>query len=330
MSEQKRFIIGTVVAVGVMAITTTGCLAYRNSHPVEAADYEEEEDPAPVDAECLTKDAIGGEAEEAPKEEEVAITPKPEKTEFVNLQSVVDNWANSSEYGEAAVEIFDLDYGRVAASYRANASMYPRSIYKLFYVYDGYAQIDAGRDDPNASYLDGLSLGQCLDIMVSQSNNPCAEKMLEDEPRLARVGNLIRSLGLTNTQPDGLKSSAHDISLLLQHYYRHSDWSASSWQKFRNSALNQAWTYRKGLPSGFTLATVYNKTGFGQGAGNVYVNNDAAFVEFPALDSNGNSDPSNPNLHARHYIMVVMTNQSSHTILTRLGKMLEQAIVYGN
>lgn len=324
-SERKRFTLGVIVAVGILALATAGCLIYRHAHSREQSSSE----PEVKEAECLAKDAIGGELEEATTEE-VETTPKVEKTEFINLQSVVDSWAKSSQYGEAAVEIYDLDYNRVAASYRANASMYPRSIYKLFYVYDGYAQIDAGKENASQNYLDGLSIGECLDIMVRQSNNPCAEAMLDDSARLTRVGELIKNLGLANTQSDGLKSSAHDISLLLQHYYRHPDWSASSWQKFRDSALNQAYTYRKGLPSGFSLATVYNKTGFGQGAGNVYVNNDAAFVEFPALDSNGKTDPTNPNLHARHYIMVVMTNESSYTILTRLGKMLEQAIVYSN
>lgn len=326
-SEQKRFSLGVIVAVGVMAIATSGCLVYRHLHPVTESLAEATERD---EAECLASDAIQGEIEDSSTSEDVATTSRAEKTEFIDLQAVVDSWVSSSQYGEAAVEIFDLDYGKVAASYRANASMHPRSLYKLFYTYDGYAQIDAGADDADQAYLDGRSLGSCLDIMIRESNNPCAEKMLEDEPRLTRVASLIQKLGLSNTQSDGLKSSAHDISLLLQYYWRHPDWSASSWAKFRDSALNQAYTYRKGLPSGFSLAMVYNKTGFGQGAGNVYVNNDAAFVEFPALDSNGQADPNNPNLHPRHYIMVVMTNESSYTILTQLGQMLEQAIVYGN
>ncbi len=241
--------------------------------------------------------------------------------EVINLQPVVDRWVSSYSYGfaEAAVEIFDVDYNRVVAGYRANAVMYPRSLYKLFYVYDAYAQIDAGIDSPDQEYINGRSLGQCLDIIIRYSDNPCAEKMVDnDPPRLARVGQLINTLGLSNTQANGLKTSAHDISLLLQHYYRHPEWSNNSWQEFRSSALGQSWNYRKGLPSGFTTATVYDKTGFGYGSGGVNVYNDAAMVEF--LTGSG----------VRHYIVVAMTtNPTSYSLLTKLGTMLETAILYG-
>lgn len=236
---------------------------------------------------------------------------------LIDLQPVVDQWVRNygSSFSEAAVEVFDVDYNTVVASYRANAVMYPRSLYKLFYVYDAYAQIDAGVDSPDQIYYNGQTLGHCLDVIMRYSDNPCAEQMIDhDPPRLARVGQLIRDLGLSNTQSDGLKTSAHDISLLLQHYYRHPEWSSSSWQKFRSSALGQTWTYRKGLPSGFTTAMVYDKTGFGYGSGGVNVYNDAAMVEFGA----------------RRYIVVVMTiSPSSYSILTRLGTMLEAAILYG-
>lgn len=212
-----------------------------------------------------------------------------------------------------------MDYGMIAASSNANASMYPRSLYKLFYVYDAYAQIDAGREDASQVHHNGQSLGRCLDIIVRQSDNACAEAMLNDEARLERVGKLIAELGLANTIPTGLKTSAHDISLLLQHYYTHPELSSSSWQSFRNSALYQGWTYRKGLPSGFSEAVVYDKAGWSFGGGGYDVYNDAALVEFPTGTG-----------RVRRYVMVVMTSHpSSYTILTELGRMLENEILYG-
>ena len=277
------------------------------------------------------EDEIVEEAEEAQKEragskivasltlETYAVRPQRNLNEFINLQGVVDRWLASVTYQEAAVEIFDVDYNTVAASSNADASMYPRSLYKLFYVYDAYAQIDAGVDDANQAYFAGNSLGYCLDIIVRQSDNACAEAMLNDQPRLDRVEKLISELGLANTIPTGLKTSAHDISLLLQHYYTHPELSSSSWQSFRSSALGQAWTYRKGLPSGFTVATVYDKAGWTFAGGGFDVYNDAALVEFPTGDG-----------RVRRYIMVVMTSYpSSYTILTQLGEMLEEAILYG-
>lgn len=238
--------------------------------------------------------------------------PRRNINNFINLQPIVDQWLRDYAAGNVAVEIYDVDYHTVAASYQANVQMRPRSLYKLFYTYDGYAQIDAGADDPNQIYLNGMSLGYCLDIMIRQSNNPCAEQMLEnDPPRQARVAQLINGLGLAQTQPDGLLTSAHDVSRLLQHYYVHPEWSNNSWQRFRSSALNQAALYRRGLPSGFSQAVVYNKVGYG---GTVY--NDAALVEFAV------------NGAFRRYVMVVMTDGSSARTIAKLGSMLEAAILY--
>lgn len=251
--------------------------------------------------------------------ETYAVRPRRNVNNFINLQGVVDQWLAKSTYREAAVEIFDMDYGTVAASSNANASMYPRSLYKLFYVYDAYAQIDAGLDDINQEYHGGRSLGQCLDIIIRQSDNACAEAMLGEAPRLERVAKLITRLGLFNTIPTGLKTSAHDISLLLQYYYTHPELSSTSWQSFRASALYQSWTYRKGMPSGFSVATVYDKAGWTFGGGGYDVYNDAALVEFPTGDG-----------RVRRYVMVVMTSYpSSYSILSELGSMLENEILYG-
>lgn len=227
--------------------------------------------------------------------------------DFASLQEAVDVWAANYGSNAVAVEVYNVSTSMVVASHRANVQMRPRSIYKLFYLYDAYAQIDAGLDSFEQELIPGYSLGTCLDLMIRYSNNPCAEAMLDDSARLARVGQLIQRLGLFSTWPDGLRTSAHDVSVLLQYYYRHPEWSESSWQKFRDSALNQSYTYRKGLPSGFSMARVYNKVGWG---GSNY--NDAAMVEF------GNG---------QRYIVVVMTDGVGYTALTELGRMLEKTML---
>lgn len=226
---------------------------------------------------------------------DVYIPPAaPAAPDFIDLQPIVDEWVNQYAHGEVAVEIYDLNNAAVAASYRSTATMQPLSLYKLFYTYDGYAQIDAGADNPNDLYLGNYTLGECLDKMIRESHNPCAEAMLGESAREARVGQLVQDLGLVNTRPDGLQTSAHDISLLLQHYYTHPEWSEESWLKYRDSALNQppttAGDFRQGLPSGISIATVFDKVGWqgrtGGGTGwNFY--NDAAIVEFPEIDQAG-------------------------------------------
>lgn len=157
-----------------------------------------------------------------------------------------------------------------------------------------------------------MSLGTCLDVMIRYSNNPCAEKMYNELERRARVGQLVQRLGLTGTAGDGLLTTAHDVSRLLQYFYAHPEWSEVTWQKFRESALNQPYMYRKGLPSGFSVASVYDKAGWGNGDGGPYVYNDAAMVEF----ANG-----------RRYIVVVMTTQTNYMVIRELGAMLERVML---
>lgn len=231
--------------------------------------------------------------------------------EYIDLQGVVQRWAVNTP-GQVAVEIYDVNYGRVAASYNAAATMKPKSLYKLFYAYDGYTQISAGAEDPNQPYSGESTLGWCLDAMIRNSNNPCAEAMIDDPVRAGRVATLVQNLGLAQTASNGLMSSAHDISRLLQHYLTHPGWSGESWAKFLNSALNQPINLRKGLPSGIRLATVYNKTGFGPYESG-YVYNDAAIVDFAG---------------ERRYIMVAMTSGAGVKSLANLGSALERAIVY--
>ncbi len=243
---------------------------------------------------------------------ESALPKRRNLAEYVDLQETVERWAGSTA-GQVAVEVYDLDYHRVAASYRANTVMSPKSLYKLFYAYDGYARISSGAEDPDQPYLGQTTLGHCLDAMIRNSDNPCAEAMLDDTARAGRVGELVRNFGLSQTQANGLSTSALDVSLLLQRYYTHAGWSSAAWSSFLNSALRQPAYLRKGLPSGFQAATVYNKAGFGPNAGG-YMYNDAAIVEFSG---------------GRHYIVVVMTAGAAQTSLAKLGAELEQAVMYG-
>lgn len=238
--------------------------------------------------------------------------------EYIDLQPTVESWAKKTA-GKVAVEVFDLDYGRMAASYQASSAMRPKSLYKLFYAYDGYTQVSQGAEDANKPYLGETSLGHCLDIMIRNSDNPCAEAMLDDPVRASRVGALVSGLGLSQTQADGLLTSAHDVSRLLQQYWVHPGWSGEAWTKFLNSALSQPARLRRGLPSGLQSATVYNKAGFGPNEGG-YVYNDAAIVSFPGNGANGG--------RARHYIVVVMTAGASQASLADLGARLERAIMY--
>lgn len=252
--------------------------------------------------------------------------PQPTLPDFIDLQPTVEEWLNTSAHGKVALMIYDFDHSQVAAAYNADTQMLPASLYKLFYAYDGYLQISNGTDDPDEAYLGDLTLGECLDLMIRESNNPCGEAMLDDPARASRVAALIREQGMAQTIPTALMTSASDVMKLLQLYYVHDGWTDTAWEKFLDSALNQppasAGDFRQGLPSGFSAAQVYNKVGWSAVGGGWDIYNDAALVVFPE----STASDSTP-LAARHYGMVVLTRSTSHLVIADLGEMIEQAIL---
>lgn len=260
--------------------------------------------------------------DEPAPEEIIEEEPVPD---FIDLQPVVDEWISTARYKQASVAIYDLDNDRYAAFYNTDTAMRPASLYKLFYVYDGYKYIDAGVDDPAELYanLGGergwTSVIDCLDLMISESNNICAEKMLAEDKRADRVAAWIQELGLTRTEPSGLMTSGADLVQVMKMYYYHPDWSDKSFAAWQTSALNQKTAttdYRIGLPSGFDeQAIVYNKVGWANSTGYWEVYNDAAIIEFPNLKI------------PRHYIVVIMTNSAGYSQIAEFGTMLEEAIL---
>lgn len=246
------------------------------------------------------------------------VSPKPQ---FISLQPVIDTWAASNP--DSSIFIYDLDNDMIAAEYNADVVREVASIYKLFYVYDGYLRLSSNLDDPTevittvAEKGGDLNLTTCLDLMVRESYNPCADVLHNDYERNLRVKSLVQQLELRQTSDDGLSSSARDISTLLQLIWQHEGINDKYWQQLLDSMLNQPKTtydWRQGLPAGFSEdVTVYDKVGWYSADGYTWnYFNDAAFVIFPEED--------------RHYVIVSLIQGSPRAART-LAAQLEAAIV---
>lgn len=259
-------------------------------------------------------------------------SPSPETTEipsFIDLQSLVDSWAEETIAGDRnrkiGLMIYDLDNQQIAASYNADNTFSAASIYKLFFAYDGYLQIDQGLRKANELYVNTtdkgrLTYGECLDLIVRESYSPCADPMRDDEATYQRIEDFTESLNLKNTSDGALYSTPADLVEFLRYLYIHKDLSESSWQSLADSMLNQPPTtddWRQGLPAGFNQAKVYNKVGWLYRQNYWAEYNDAAILEF-----------SNTN---RHYAIAVMTEGFPNTrALVTLGNRLEETILSVN
>ena len=252
------------------------------------------------------------------------------EAKFIDLQPTIDKWLTTINREEkVGLMIYDLDNNKVAAEYNPDQIFNVASIYKLFFTYVGYQQLELGEIDANEYYLTtsdyragNYDFGECLDLMIRESYNGCADHMRDDTNMAQSVKELISELNLENTSELGLYSTAADLTKLLIRYWEHPDLSSQAWEKIADSMLNQPATeiapriiynWRQGLPSGFNATQVYDKVGWEWNgtAWNTYA--DAAFL----VTAN------------RHYSAVVLTSgltDPETKPLRKLGEQIETAI----
>ena len=320
-----------IAGVAFVTIITTFILALVYRH-TPADDIIADQDQNPDSSQSFSNNSPaldGSQNTQSPDGSQPTKVPT-----FINLQPTVDAWLKTTS-ANVGLMIYDLDNDRTAASHQPNRVFNIASIYKLFFVYDGYGQIEIGAQSADTNYVttsdyraDTYTYGECLDLMIRESYNGCADKMRSDKAAYARVVDLIDELELKNTTNAGLSSTAADLTELLKLYYEHPDLSDTNWQKIADSMLIQPATkidatttydWRQGLPSGFSkYVNVYDKVGWAWNEENkiwdVYA--DAAIVEFPE--------------QGRHYAVVILTSnlpdRNAATIST-LGTRIEDAIL---
>ncbi len=270
---------------------------------------------------------------DAPLDEDTANPPEvPITPEFIDLQPTVDNWLASTNR-QVGLLIYDLDNERPAATYNQDQIFNVASIYKLFFVYNGYAAISSDPTLADQTYITTYdyragtyTFAECLNLMVRESYNGCADPMRSNTESFTKASDLARQLNLSSQaiSSAGLYASAADLTALLKLYWQHPNFSEELWSKFTDSMLNQPPTqisadtiydWRRGLPAGFSNQTkVYDKVGWAWNGSNWSVYADAGFLEFPTEN--------------RHYSFVVLTkNFNDAKTISNLGSQLEATIL---
>ncbi len=257
--------------------------------------------------------------------------PTTKEDNYINLQPIIDIWVNQTP-AEIGLVIYDLDNDQVATSYHPDQIFDVASVYKMFYAYSGYRQIDSGAingDDffvQTYDYRAGkYTFYDCLNLIIQESYNGCADPLHDSAIQQHRVNALIQELDLQNTVEYGLYSTAHDLVKLLTKIWQDSDLSTENQRRLLSSMLKQPATevepgtiydWRQGLPAGFSEAVnVYNKVGWNW-TGQVWT----AYADVGFLDFREQN---------RHYAFAVLTSgltDPTTNSLVQLGQMLETAI----
>lgn len=193
------------------------------------------------------------------EEQKIETTEAAAQPQLPNLQPVIDEFV-ANHPGIYAVKITD-EKGSSLAVINGDKQFFTASIYKLYVAYVGYQKIDDGTYNLNDPYLSGYTRGKCLDAMIRDSYSPCAEKMWVELGK-EKLTKQMEGYGLTNTSLTGLSTSANDAAIILKKISTGEGLSKESQAAYLNSMKTQDAKYRRGLPSGFKSAVVYNKVGW--------------------------------------------------------------------
>jgi beta-lactamase class A len=186
--------------------------------------------------------------------------PETHTFDSSELQEVVDAWAAGIS-GTASVVITDTD-GVVLVTLNPDEIYFAASIYKLYVAYEGYRQVDAGKVDVNEIYLNNQTRKECLDLMIRESDSPCAEELWVEIGK-QELTNILVSYGITNTSMTAISTTAADAANMLARIARGEGLSADSRNALLESMKNQI--FRDSLNKGFSEnVTIYNKIGFNE------------------------------------------------------------------
>ena len=217
------------------------------------------------------------------------------------IQALVDEWV-ISDGGESSVYITDID-GNVLASENPDQVFFAASLYKLFVAYAGYQQLDSGEVDGDEIYINGYTRQECLDLMIRDSDSPCAEK-LWNELGKEELTEQLQTYGINNTSMTAITTTAKDSSLILARIVNGEGLSDESKEAYLDSMKEQDDLYRRGLPSGFDSLVVYNKVGWNE----LVEWHDTAIIELP---------------DGRQLIVSVLSENVGFSKISELGSSLE-------
>lgn len=198
------------------------------------------------------------EPDDSEGDSEVVVEPIVPLFDSAQLQSTLDQWA-AEQTGAASVVVLDSS-GEELAAVDKDRVYFAASIYKLYVAYYGYQHVDDGLVDPTEIYVNGHTRAACLDLMIRESDSPCAEKLWVELGKETLTAQL-QDIGVQNTSMTDLRTTSTDAAAMLARIARGDGLSEASHAAFLESMKTQV--YRDALNAGFSGAvTVYNKIGF--------------------------------------------------------------------
>lgn len=204
-----------------------------------------------------------GEAAEAVTKE---LSPRVEYTRtysksHTGLSALLKNYSEDKR-GVYGVSLIELSGERRSAGYNEDQKFTTASTYKVFVAYSVIRRVESGEYKWSNPVGVSRNLSNCFDVMLAQSDNPCAEELVK-KIGYTPLNNDVVGLGLTGTSfidRESFKTTANDLSRFMAMLESGQLPISDKNQQLFIKTLKRN-VYRQGIPAGAT-GEVANKVGF--------------------------------------------------------------------
>jgi hypothetical protein len=253
--------------------------------------------------------AITPEAQQKKLVPQPAVKPAPAvKDSSAKVQAVLNSWEQNHSSQQWSVSVQGIGNDKTQAALNPNSKYDPASVFKLYFTYTLFQNYSLDALSKNTVAVTGrgnISMRDCLDQMIKNSDNPCGEAM-GNRIGWGKTTRALKNIGISNTDlnnPKGLTTTSADVNLFLQKFNAGELMPPENQQYVLN--LMQQQKYRQGIPAGCKGCVVDDKTGdLGT------VRHDVGIVQF-----SGGS-----------YTLAIMTNGASYSQIAQLTSQIQAAI----
>lgn len=180
----------------------------------------------------------------------------------VDLQPTIDAWV-AKQAADYHIQVYDHQAKKIIGSNDPEEVLFAASLYKIYVAYLALLDFQTGKQNPNDILIAGQTKRQCVDKMIRSSDSPCGEAMMAEIGQ-STLNQRVKDMGMTGTFFNGIRTSAQDSALILQHLLNNRDLSAENTAFLLDAMLAQDAKFKRGLQTGAPAATWNTKVGWNE------------------------------------------------------------------
>lgn len=209
---------------------------------------------------------FGGDKADAPNVEEVTQNSQADQDSYkaIDLQPVIDSWVGNQP-ADFHIEVYDFQASKIIGSSQPESVLFAASLYKIYVAYLALEDFQTGAQDPDDILISGQTKKECVDKMIRSSDSPCGEAMMAEIGQNT-LNKRAEDMGMTGTYFNGIRTTARDCSLILQHILNKRDLTEENTAFLLDAMLTQDAKYKRGLATGAPEATWNTKVGWNEDA----------------------------------------------------------------